>query len=119
MNVPGNVRLDQTLATAGPLVEAAERAARATRKKPKEARRRPRGATLRPGNETPMWNEFVAVVRPMIAQRGEKAKLARIVSVPRQRIHDWFVSRKAWPDPERMLLLLAWLADKRAGKNPS
>lgn len=111
--------MSQALGVAGPLVDAAEVVARTTRKKFKEARRRSRGATLRPGADTPLWNELVAVVGPMLATRGAKVKLARIVGVPRQRIHDWFVSRIAWPDPERMLLVLAWVADRRAGKDPA
>jgi len=101
------------------LNEAAEATIRATAKKLAPARRRlRRGATLRPGSATPLWNEVVTAVRPLLARRGTQAKLARILGVPRQRVHDYFIVPKACPDAERVLLLLHWLMARRAGRDP-
>jgi hypothetical protein len=76
------------------------------------------GDTLRPGPQTPLWNAFVNSARPLLKKRGEKIKLARLIGVPRQRIHDYLVGRGRMPDAERMLLLLDWLAARRRGMQP-
>jgi hypothetical protein len=102
-----------------PLAEAAEATVRAAAKKYAARKRLRRGATVRPGSTTPLWNEVVTATRPFLRKYGEKAILARLLGVPRQRIHDYFVSRTAYPDAERVLLLLQWLAARRAGKNPA
>ena len=88
---------------------AVEQAARAARRRG-EVRRVRRGATLRPGPETVFWNALVDHVRPHLHRRGEKANLARILEVPRQRINEYFVARTMMPDAERLLHVLAWLA---------
>ena len=80
-----------------------------------QPRPRRRGATLRPGPQTPLWNALVALVRPRLGRYGEKSKLARILGVPPQRVHDYFISRRQAPDAERTLLLLAWLAHRIDG----
>jgi hypothetical protein len=36
-----------------------------------------RGATLRPGNETPLWNELRALLRPRLRKYGEQVNLGR------------------------------------------
>lgn len=100
------------------LSEAAEATIRATVKKTAPRRRARRGATLRPGPATPLWNEVVTAVRPFLGRRGTKAKLARMLGVPRQRVHDYFVAPKACPDAERVLLILHWLMARRAGDDP-
>jgi hypothetical protein len=101
------------------LTDAAEISIRATAKKLAPPRRRPsRGATRRPGPGMPMWNELVIAARPFLRRRGTKAKLARILGVPRQRVHDYFVGRTAYPDAERVLLILHWLGLRMAGKDP-
>lgn len=74
------------------------------------------GATLRPGPGTPLWNEIVTAAKPFLEKRGEKATLGRILGVPRQRIHEFFVARTAFPDAERTLVILQWLAARRAGQ---
>ncbi len=101
-----------------PLAQAAETTLRIAAKKNAARRRVRRGSTLRPGAATPMWNEIVKAVRPFLRKRGSKVKLARILGVPRQRIHDYFVACAACPDAERLLLLLHWLVARRAGKDP-
>lgn len=75
------------------------------------ARGRPRrGLTLRPGRETPLWNELVRQIRPHVRRYGSKAQLARLLGVPRQRLHDCLKAKSACLDAERTLLLLGWLA---------
>ena len=119
MPLPMNPRLRLTLNLMSPLVEAAEATVRATAKTMAARRRRRRGATLRPGSSTPLWNEVIAASRPYLRRRGEKVKLARILGVPRQRVHEYFVAGRAYPDAERLLLLLQWLAARSAGKEPA
>jgi hypothetical protein len=83
-----------------------------------ERPRRHLGDTLRPGPHTPLWNAFVNSARPLLQKRGEKIRLARLIGVPRQRIHDYLVGRGRMPDAERMLLLLEWLAARHRGLQP-
>ncbi len=75
--------------------------------------RKSRGGTVRPGLDTPLWNELAAEARRLIRKHGEKANLARFLGVPRQRVHEYLMSRSAGPDAERTLLLLVWVAAKR------
>ena len=88
---------------------AAERAAA----RAAEARRRhrpgPRGLTLRPGADTPLWNELVKQVRPHLRRRGSKAQLARLLGLHRQRLHECLKAGSASLDAERTLLLMGWL----------
>jgi len=81
-----------------------------------DAARRPQGhgCTLRPGTQTPLWNELVKFASPHLHQRGTKTKLARLLGVPRQRIQD-YLNRTAAPDAERTLLLLCWAAARAEG----
>lgn len=101
----------------GRLGEAAIEAGRRAAQERRKVRRGRRGGTLRPGSETVLWNTLVDRIQPLLAVHGTKANLARVLSVPRQRIHDYFVSRTAMPDAERLLHLLGWLAvrEKSAG----
>src|SRR4051812_20467338 len=72
------------------LVEAAADTAREARKgrtKTKPRFTRPR-VTLRPGPDTPLWNELVRQLRPHLRKYGAKAQLARLLGLPRQRLHD-------------------------------
>jgi hypothetical protein len=78
-----------------------------------EARRRHRppkhGLTLRPGADTPLWNELVRQILPHLKKRGAKAQLARLLGLPRQRLHVCLRAGTATLDAERTLLLLGWL----------
>ncbi len=88
----------------------------------KDARRPRKGATLRPGADTPLWNAVVEQVRPHLRVRGAKANLARVLEVPRQRVHDYFVIGTQMPDAERMIHVLLWLAVRETpaiGAKPS
>ncbi len=91
------------------LIDAAAEAARLVRMK--RVSRRPQRAqlTLRPGPNTPLWNELVRQVRPHLRKYGSKAQLARLLGLPRQRMHDCLKSQAACLDAERTLLLLGWL----------
>ena len=97
------------------LAYAAVDAIKAARTPPKEVRRSARGDTVRPGPETPLWNELVAAARQLIHRRGEKANLARFLGLPRQRVHQYLMAKSASPDAERTLLLLAWVHARRSG----
>ena len=98
---------------------AAEMSARAAQRQWKRRRRKRAGATLRPGPETPIWNELAASAAAELHRYGEKAKLARILGVSRQRLHLYLVARQACPDAERALQLMLWLQARRAGRDPA
>ena len=102
----------------GVLAEAAEvganQAQRALR-----PRRRASYVTRRPGAETPMWNACAALLRDELQALGSKARLARYLGLPRQRLNDFLTSRTRQPDAESALQLLNWLAHKRAGRDLS
>ena len=93
-------------------LDAASRAADARRR-----RRTPkRGLTLQPGPDTPLWNELVRQVRPHLRKRGAKNQLARLLGVPRQRLHFCLKAERGCLDAERTLLLLAWLCARNQGR---
>lgn len=75
------------------------------------ARKRP-GETLRPGVGTPLWNTLVAQLKPLLRAHGEKARLARLLGVPRQTVNMWVTARTRMPDAERTLELIAWMLAK-------
>ncbi len=78
-----------------------------------------RGATLRPGRETPLWNELRTHLRPRLRKYGEQVNLGRLLGLPRQRINAYVTSGKQMPDAERTLQLLAWLIAVRKKQRPS
>ena len=96
------------------LVTAADVAARAIKQARAKARG-PRGEALHPGVDTPLWNELSLVLKEQKWAWGEKANLARILGVPRQRIDDYIIGNRRMPDAERTLLLLHWLAARQKG----
>ena len=99
------------LALVEDLIAAAVTAAREARKAQTRVRPRPRRRrlTLRPGPETPLWNELVRQVRPHLRKYGAKAQLARLLGLPRQRLQDCLKAGSASLDAERTLQLLGWL----------
>lgn len=101
------------------LVAAAEATDRAVRKKYREYRRFSRGSAPRPGVDTPLWNELAREVAAHLHRYGEKAKLARLLGITRQRLHLLVVAKTAYPDAERALQLLVWLQARRRGANPA
>lgn len=92
----------------------AEMRANGRRKKPD--RRPGQFTTLRPGPDTPVWNQLVKHAAPYLRKRGDKVKLARLLGVPRQRLHQLLVERSACADAERTLLLLAWVHARHSGQ---
>lgn len=75
--------------------------------------RRPRikrGATLRPSDDTPLWNAVISLVEPRLRRRGARALLARELGLHRARIGEYFKRSSAMPDAERTLRLLVWLS---------
>ncbi len=102
------------------LFDAAEKAAEnAVRAAKRSGRRRPPGAPLKPGADTPLWNVLAESCRQRLTRHGDKAKLGRLLGLPRQRIHQLLVAKSACADAERTLLLLAWLAQKNRGEDPA
>jgi hypothetical protein len=95
------------------LILAAEASAKAARAAYRKRTRRPRGGTLRPGPETPLWNELVVAAREQLSGYGAQARLARVLRVPRQRVHQYLRATTACPDAERALLLLVWVQARR------
>lgn len=99
---------------------AAARATAARKRERARARRDPhrprRGATLRPGPETPLWNELVRAVRPHLRRRGAKNQLARLLGISRQRLYVCLRAQRACLDAERTLLLLTWLSAREQGR---
>lgn len=75
-----------------------------------------RGATLRPGDDTPLWNALVELAKPLLARRGSRAILAAELGVHRARIREYFFERTSMPDAERALLLLVLLAREERGE---
>ena len=79
----------------------------------------PGGGTLRPGRQTPLWNELRRQLRPHLTRYGEQANLARLLGLPRQRVQAFMTRGSQMPDAERTLQLLAWLSAVRQGRRPS
>ena len=73
-----------------------------------------------PGGEsaTPMWNALADQLYLALQRRGAKARLARHLGVPRQRVSD-FVKCRRLPDAETTLRMLHWLAEFQAGRDAS
>ncbi|MFT3866922.1 MAG: hypothetical protein QM715_00360 [Nibricoccus sp.] len=75
------------------------------------------GEGLKPGVDTPLWNELRRRVTSQLVKRGEKVRLARFLGVPRQRLHLILKAQSAMPDAERSLLMLAWVIAREQGKD--
>ena len=96
------------------LVDAAVRiASDAIKRKLRPPRRR--GRTLRPGLDTPLWNALAAAILAKFRRRGERARLARVLRLPRQRVTEMLRNRRHLPDAERTLMLLLWLHARNTG----
>lgn len=84
--------------------------------KSRTRKRKGLGVTLRPGVGTPLWNELRSSVHIATRKYGDQAQLGRILGLPRQRVNNYLTGGTQMPDAERTLLLLGWLAAKRAAK---
>ncbi len=100
----------------GTLLEAGAEQMRAAGRRKKPDRRPARCTTLRPGPDTPVWNQLVKHAAPYLRKRGDKVRLARLLGVSRQRLHQLLVERSACADAERTLLLVAWVHARRSGQ---
>jgi hypothetical protein len=107
--------LQPWLALANEILDASEATARLAAKTYHRATRKSRGGTVRPGPDTPLWNELAAEARRLIRKHGEKANLGRFLGLPRQRVHEFLMEKSAGPDAERTLRLLIWVSAKRRG----
>lgn len=74
------------------------------------SRRRKSYRTRRPGAASPLWNVCATRLRRALARRGAKARLARYLGIPRQRLTDFLFARSRLPDAELTLRMLHWLA---------
>jgi hypothetical protein len=77
------------------------------------------GETLKPGRDTPLWNSLAAAVTGELRRRGERARLARVLELPRQRVTEMLRQRRYLPDAERTLMLLLWLQARRSHRDRS
>jgi len=101
------------------LYEAAEAAGPHLRRIFRERRRRAY-RRRQTGPDTPFWNVLAAWLRPELRAYGDKARLARYLGVPRQRVTEYLSGRtRRLPDAELTLRLLHWLAAKRGGQDHS
>lgn len=117
MITPIPARFRDWMEFAGLLEELARDTIKAARKNYKVRTRVKRGATLRPGPSTPLWNELAKRAAQELTRYGDKAKLARTLGLPRQRVHQLLIEESATPDAERTLLLLVWLQARLAGRD--
>jgi len=101
------------------ILDAAELMAKQSGKAFRVGRRSQRGATLRPGRETPLWNELRMQLRPHLLKYGAQANLARVLGLPRQRVNSFVTGGGQMPDAERTLQLLAWLMAVRHRRPPA
>ena len=79
---------------------------------------RPGGHALRPGKQTPLWNQLRAQLRPQLRRYGQQVNLGRMLGLPRQQINSFVTSGTRMPDAERTLQLLVWLVAVRQGRPP-
>jgi hypothetical protein len=115
LTVPAPIAIPLDLATS--LAEAAGKSIKQQIKVAGRKRAPRSGLTIKPGADTPLWNELAAVVQAQLVRRGEKVRLARVLGLPRQRLHEFLGERRALPDAERTLLLLVWLQARREGRD--
>jgi hypothetical protein len=112
-------RIRQLEPLADALVAATGATIAATRRKYRRLKHPRAHASLGPGPNTPLWNNLARACELELRRYGEKAKLGRLLNLPRQRIHKLLVAKTACPDAERTLQLLAWLNARRKGIDPA
>lgn len=83
------------------------------------AKRSRAGRTLRPGPQTPLWNQLRSLVQAHVTRHGDQVKLARLLGLPRQRVHAFLTQGGQMPDAERTLQLLAWLLAMQEQRPPA
>lgn len=103
---------------AGLLAEAADAGAKQAGRMLR-SRRRTGYSTLRPGQDTPMWNACASILREELKPYGTKVRLARYLGIPKQRVTDFLKNGSRMPDAETLLRMLNWLAHKQSGQDIS
>lgn len=98
--------------------DAARATFRAIDRRPGHARLAPAGSRAPGESATPLWDVFAAQLRTAVARRGVRARLARHLGLPRQRLSDYLKNRRQ-PDADTTLRLLHWLAEFQAGRDVS
>lgn len=104
---PLHPRIELWLDIAQALDVAASTGARRTRAALRSRRTKPY-RTRRPGATSPLWNVCATKLRRALACRGAKARLARYLGIPRQRLTDFLLARTRLPDAELTLRMLHW-----------
>lgn len=99
------------------LTEAAVQTARTMMAEGAQRKHPRRGQTLKPGLDTPLWNALVPALNAQFKRRGDRARLARVLGLPRQRLTEMLRGQRHLPDAERTLLLLVWLHARRHGQD--
>ncbi len=72
----------------------------------------------RPGFESPMWNVCATLLHRALRPYGAKARMARYLGIPRQRLNNFLHRKDRLPDAEVTLRMLHWLILRRAGRDP-
>lgn len=114
--VPVHPRIDFWLEVAGGLSEAAVAGFHSAQRQLRT--RHPGGHARKPGEATPMWNAIAPLLTQELKSYGSRARLARYLGVPRQRMSDFLLGQRL-PDAETALRMLHWLAERRVGRDPS
>jgi transcriptional regulator with XRE-family HTH domain len=115
---PLHPRLKLWLDLGALLADAAEEGAKQV-KKQLRPRRRGSYLTRRPGTDTPMWNTCAALLREELKPYGSRARLARYLGIPKQRLSDYLKNGSRMPEAETLLQILNWLAQKQGGRDVS
>lgn len=122
--LPGSYQsapLNQAITLASLLGEAAVEAAKQIHRLRLKQRNTPHRTTPKrhPGEDTPMWNAVSARLREELRPYGAKSRLARYLGVPPQRVTDFASGKRRLPDAETLLLILHWMSERAAGRDPS
>ena len=66
-----------------------------------------------------MWNVCAKLLRDRLRPYGSKARLARYLGVPKQRLNDFLTGCSRLPDAELTLRMLHWLGESAKGRDAS
>ncbi len=98
---------------------ASETGARRAYEALRSKRRQVGGLSRHPGHETPLWNVLATQLKDRLTAYGSKARLARHLGIPAQRLSDYLSGRSRLPDAEITLRLAHWLCEVADGRDPS
>ncbi|MCC5024712.1 MAG: hypothetical protein J6386_18810 [Candidatus Synoicihabitans palmerolidicus] len=116
---PLHPRLKTLIRTGESIITAAQLAEELIRKARRKRRPYHTVPKRHPGSDTPMWNAVVASLRIELTAHRNKTRLARYLGLPPQRIFDYVRGRRRLPDTETLLLILHWISERHAGRDPS